>query len=106
MRRQKAKDPELVILWGSKTHTLDVGITRAVGWEVIGSASKDGMYARWDCPEEWAQRLVSVFTTLRELPDTDFSDTATHELVPPGYRELRPIEPAAQDEPGLFEVTP
>ena len=106
MRREKAKNPELIILWGAEARELTVGITRAVGWEVVGTASKDGMFARWDCPEDWALRLANVFTSLREDPADNFSEFATHELIPPRFQELRQIAPLENDEPGLFEVTP
>lgn len=106
MRREKAKDPELIVLWGPQKHELTIGITRAVGWEVLGSASKDGMHARWDCPDDWARWLVTAFITLRENPEKDLSSAATHELVPPRYRELRAIEPEADEQLELFEVTP
>lgn len=105
MRREKAKNPEIIVLWGPNARELTVGITRAVGWEVVGSASKDGMFARWDCPEDWALRLANVFNSLREEPAGSFAEFATHELVPPRFQELRRITPVGDDEPGLFEVT-
>lgn len=111
MTRQKAKNPELIALWGHMTNELVVGITRAIGWEVIGNANAKGMYAREGCPEEWAAKLMKVFLVLRKNPDADYTHLATHELVPPRYRELRAIErPATEQGPGeqpeLFEVAP
>lgn len=77
MSRRKAKNPELIVLWGSKTHELTVGITRSVGWEVVGKASSDGMFARQDCSDDWALRLGSVFVTLRDNPKRQMIRYAT-----------------------------
>ena len=92
MTRQKAHKPEFIVLWGERSRTLTVGFTRAVGWEAVGNATPDGMYARFDCPVDWVMTLAHAFADFQDDPNADFAYLATHELEPPRMQTIRRIE--------------